>query len=71
MWSDSVRFVDNKACSQQFAQHIESQKTMNEDRFLKKSMSSSSPLYRSTINELVDQDNVVLITEELEVFVLF
>ena len=44
---------------------------MNEDRFLKKSLSSSSPLYRSTINELVDEDNVVSVTDELEVFVLF
>ena len=62
---------DNNVCSQQFAQHIESQKkkdqAMNENKF-KKSM-STSPLYRSTIGDIVDEDNVVLITEELKVFV--
>ena len=87
LWSDSVRFFDNKACSQQFAQCVESQKNkeMNEDRFkksmnedrFKKSMNedrfkksmSTSPLYRSTIDDIVDEDNVVSITEELKVFV--
>ena len=44
-------------------------KEMNEDRF-RKSM-STSPLYRSTIDDLVAEDNVILITEELKVFVLF
>ena len=38
---------------------------MDENRF-KKSM-STSPLYRSTINDIVDEDNVVSITEELKV----
>ena len=40
---------------------------MNEERY-KKSM-STSPLYRSTLDDVVDEDNVVPITEQLKVFV--
>ena len=35
---------------------------------VKKSM-STSPLYQSTLDAVVDEDNVVLITDELKVFV--
>ena len=40
---------------------------MDEERY-KKSM-STSPLYRSTLDDVLDEDNVVLITDELKVFV--
>ena len=39
---------------------------MDEERY-KKSM-STSPLYRSTLDDVVDEDNVVPVTEQLKVF---
>ena len=45
---------------------------MDNERWKKKSVKksmSASPLYRSTLDDVVDEDNVVLITDELKVFV--
>ena len=41
--------------------------TMSEEERHKKSL-TSSPLYRSTLDSLVDEDNVVQVTEDLKVF---
>ena len=41
--------------------------TMSEEERHKKSL-TSSPLYRSTLDSLVDEDNVVRVTEDLKVF---
>ena len=41
--------------------------TINEEERHKKSL-TSSPLYRSTLDSLVDEDNVVQVTEDLKVF---
>ena len=41
--------------------------TMSEEERYKKSL-TSSPLYRSTLDNLVDEDNVVRVTEDLKVF---
>jgi len=41
--------------------------TMSEEERYKKSL-TSSPLYRSTLDSLVDEDNVVRVTEDLKVF---
>ena len=45
---------------------------MDNERWKKKTVQksmSTSPLYRSTLDAVVDEDNVVLITDELKVFV--
>ena len=45
---------------------------MDNERWKKKSVKksmSASPLYRSTLDAVADEDNVVLITDELKVFV--
>ena len=45
---------------------------MDNERWKKKSgekSMSASPLYRSTLDAVADEDNVVLITDELKVFV--
>ena len=41
--------------------------TINDEERYKKSL-TSSPLYRSTLDSLVDEDNVVRVTEDLKVF---
>ena len=41
--------------------------TINDEERYKKSL-TSSPLYRSTLDSLVDEDNVVQVTEDLKVF---
>ena len=41
--------------------------TVSEEERYKKSL-TSSPLYRSTLDSLVDEDNVVRVTEDLKVF---
>ena len=41
--------------------------TINDKERYKKSL-TSSPLYRSTLDSLVDEDNVVRVTEDLKVF---
>ena len=41
--------------------------TINDEERYKKSL-TSSPLYHSTLDSLVDEDNVVRVTEDLKVF---